>query len=191
MINIDINNGWRRPKFGLLRASKLYSWLSDEGSLSARIQRHFDNFNLRRVRQEPACAHPDEWELLRVRPRTQVIVREVILRDGDTSLIYAHTVVARDAERRAWRALRKLGSRPLAQLLFNDKTITPNALQFRHLNTAHPLMAKIRATLPALTRSLASQRYWARRRVFERDGQRLIVTEVFLHAITEGKYHAE
>jgi chorismate lyase len=183
---IDLNNGWRSPPIGLFRASKLFPWLTDSGSLSARIQQHFQRFNLVRLNQQLARAHADEAALLGVRVSTHVLVREVILRDGDTPLIFAHTVVARDAAQSAWYALRNLGTRPLAQLLFNDKRIESGALRYRHLNTTHPLMAKIKAALPAL----APQRYWARRRVFEKAGQRLIVTEVFLGAITEAKNHA-
>lgn len=183
MSNFYANNDWRSPPIGLFRASKLYPWLTDGGSLSARIQQHFAHFNLIRLNQKLAPPHADEVALLGVRMSSGVWVREVILRDGDTPLIFAHTVVARDAAQGAWHALRKLGSRPLAQLLFNDKQIVSGHLSFRHLNTAHPLMAKIKSALP----QLAPQRYWARRRVFEKAGQRLIVTEVFLSAITEAK----
>jgi chorismate lyase len=186
MSNFDATNGWRSPPIGLLRASKLYPWLTDSGSLSARIQQHFAQFNLVRLNQKLAPAHADEAALLGVRASTHVMVREVILRDGETPLIFAHTVVARDAAQSAWHALRKLGTRPLAQLLFNDKRIESGALRYRHLNTAHPLMAKIKTALP----NLVPQRCWARRRVFEKAGQRLIVTEVFLGAITEAKNHA-
>ncbi len=183
MSNIDANNGWRSPPIGLLRASKLYPWLRDSGSLSARIHQHFVNFNLIRLNQKLAPAHADEAALLGVRMSTGVLVREVILRDGETPLIFAHTVVTRDAAQSAWHALRSLGTRPLAQLLFNDKQIISGHLSYRHLNTVHPLMAKINAALP----QLKPRRYWARRRVFEKAGQRLIVTEVFLSAITEVK----
>ena len=186
MNDVDIKHGWRRPIFGLLQASLLHEWLRDEGSLSARIVNHFQHFNLVRLNLRLARPHADETALLRVRAQSYVLVREVILRDGTTPLIFAHTVVARGAVQSAWQQLRNLGTRPLAQILFNDPKISAGCLSFRHLNTAHPLMAKIKQHLP----TLKSQRYWARRRVFEKGGQRLIVTEVFLDAITEGNLNA-
>ncbi len=178
---IGDHSSWRSPPISLPRVSKLYQWLLDSGSLSARIGQHFARFNLIRLNQHLARPHADEAAVLGVRAGTHVLVREVILCDGEIPLVFAHTVVARDASQSAWHALRNLGTRPLAQLLFNDKQISSGELHFRYLNKDHPLMAKIRLNLPMQPH----YRYWARRRVFEKAGKRLLVTEVFLDAITK------
>lgn len=49
--------------------------------------------------------HADERRGLGLRHGETAIVREVLLRDGDTPLVFAHSVVARRDVRDIWRGL--------------------------------------------------------------------------------------
>ena len=169
---------WRQmPPQGELRA-----WLTDRGSLTARIIANVDDFNLQRLQQRLATPYHDERRALGLRQGELALVREVILRDGVTPLIFAHTAANPRDLRGAWRGLSKLGNRPLAEMLFHDPTVCRMAIEYKQLSPTHPL---IDATMAAtnLLRQLSPQHLWARRSVFLKNGRPLMVTEVFLRCL--------
>ena len=110
--------------------------------------------------------------------RRGVLVREVLLMEGATPLVFAHSVVCDRHVRGAWRALRGLGSRPLAELLYVDATITRLGMRYRIVTAHDALGRRVARALPHIAFPL-----WARRSVFRRRGRPLLVTEVFLPAI--------
>lgn len=98
--------------------------------------------------------------------------------EGEIPLVFAHSVVCNRHTRGAWRALRGLGSRPLAELLYVDARIMRLAMRYR-LVTAHDALGRrVQRALPQVAFPL-----WARRSVFRRHGKPLLVTEVFLPTI--------
>ncbi len=111
--------------------------------------------------------------------RQGVVVREVLLMEGDTPLVFAHSVVALAHTHGPWRAVTGLGSRPLAELLFADRGIVRQPLQFRIVVAEDPLGQRLRRALPDVRFPL-----WARRSTFYKEGSPLLVTEVFLPPIT-------
>ena len=158
----------------------LHAWLTAPGSLSWRIQARCAEFRVRRLRQERARPWLDETGLVGVPAGRHALVREVILANGDTPLIFAHSVTAVAHLNGPWRSLRGLGGRPLATMLFDDTRIQRRPLEYRKMNGRHPLYRRAAAVLPGLPAEL-----WARRSVFLFQGAPLLVTEVFLPAITE------
>ncbi len=153
----------------------LRAWLTDRGSLTERVVAHFPNFNLQRLKQDDSLPNRDERRELGLRLKELAVVREVLLRSADKPLIYAHSVVARRDLTGAWRGLSRLGNKPLAQMLFNDPTVTRLPMEYRKIDTRHPLYQRA-ATLFAIERNTL----WARRSVFWKQGRPLLVTEVFL-----------
>ena len=157
---------------------RLAAWLSAGGSLTAHIRRVGHDFRVRKLSQQCASALPEEKSVLG--RRHGVVVREVLLMEGDVPLVFAHSVVARTHTYGSWRAVRGLGSRPLAELLFADRGVKRQPLQYRTVVATDPLGQRILRALPNARFPL-----WARRSTFYKEGAPLLVTEVFLPTITE------
>lgn len=159
---------------------RLAAWLAADGSLTAHIRRVGHDFRVRRLAQHCAFALPEEAGVLG--HRSGIVVREVLLMEGDVPLVFAHSVVSHRRTRGPWRAIHGLGSRPLAELLFADRSVLRRPLRYRAVTAADPLGQRILQALPQTKFPL-----WARRSVFYKHGAPLLVTEVFLPAITELK----
>jgi chorismate--pyruvate lyase len=156
----------------------LHAWLTAPGSLSWRIQERCPAFGVRRLRQERALPYVDEAHLVGVPRGRHALVREVILRCGTQPVVFAHSVTRARHLLGAWRSLQRLGSRPLATLLYDDPRIERRPLAFRKLNARHPLYRRAAQHLPDVPKEI-----WARRSVFLLRGAPLLVTELFLPAI--------
>lgn len=156
----------------------MHRWLTDRGSLTARIVDHFPAFNLIRLQQQQQYPNLDERRHLDFRQGELAIVREVLLRSGDSPLVFAHSVVARRDLANAWRGLSRLGSRPLAEMLFHDPTVARLPMEYRKIDHRHALYRRA-----AEVASFPAQTLWARRSVFLKYDRPLLVTEVFLPAM--------
>lgn len=172
-------SGWTRHLPGNRR---LASWLAGEGSLTARIRQRCGAFQLRRVTQHIGAALPDERSSATLSDRQGVLVREILLMNGDEVLVFAHSVVARRHLMGPWRGLRSLGGRPLADMLYADRQVSRAPLRYCQLSAVDPLSIRLHKVLPDTPLPL-----WARRSVFKRHGAPLLVTEVFLPAILKLK----
>jgi chorismate lyase len=162
-------DAWRQmPPTGPLRA-----WMTDRGSLTARIVAHFPEFNLVRVGQQLTRPADDERRALHLRRGELAMVREVFLRAGKRPLVFAHTAVNPRDLAGAWRGLSRLGSRPLAEMLFHDPQVSRMPIEYRKLPKGHDLLRAGNIATAA----------WARRSVFLKHGRPLMVTEVLLPAL--------
>lgn len=148
------------------------TWLTERGSLTARLQASCSDFRVRLVRHgltRPLCDVADT--------ATRVPVREVILECGGEPVIFAHTVVSTATRGLLPLWLAGLGNRSLGSLLFSHPGFRRGAIEYRRLDQRHPLhrrAAGFAAVPPVL---------WARRSRHRLGGQEVIVTEVFLPAI--------
>ncbi|MEO8104247.1 MAG: chorismate lyase [Betaproteobacteria bacterium] len=166
------------PSHGDAEFGRLHPWLASRGSLTARIIEHFRRFNLVRIVQRAELPNVDERRELGLRDRELAVVREVLLRDGEAPLVFAHSVAARRDLRGAWRGLSRLGARPLADMLFNDLAVVRLPMEYRKLDARHPLYRRAQQVAPFAARAV-----WARRSVFLKNGRPLLVTELFLTAM--------
>jgi len=160
-------------------AGALRRWLTDRGSLTARLERHAGPVKVRVLFQGLRRPNRDEAFLFAA-PSARVLVREVLLLRGATPLVYAHTVVAPGALRGAWRGVAGLGTRPLGAALFADPRIARFPLRQKRLPLAHPLYRRAAAQLKTMPPSL-----WARRSIFAAGKSPILVSEVFLPAILD------
>ena len=173
-------DAWRSapPSHDDARFGALHPWLTSRGSLTSRLVAHFGQFNLVRVMQRAQLPNVDERRELGLRDRELALVREVVLRDGDTPLVFAHSLVARRDLRGVWRGLSRLGARPLAEMLFHDHSVARLPMEYKKLDSRHPLYRRARQVAPFAARAV-----WARRSVFLKQGRPLLVTELFLTAM--------
>ncbi|WP_323121719.1 chorismate--pyruvate lyase family protein [Burkholderia alba] len=171
--------GWRdTPRPGCSVAQK--DWLTRGGSLTAHLAR-LGAVAVRVTREIVAVPWSDEHTALARHPRTPVWVREVVLAVDGTPFVAAHSIAPLAASKGVWQAMRRLRTRPLAELLYRDPQVTRSALVSRRVIAGHPLFA---LAAHALTDGRpAPHAFVARRSVFERHGEPLMVTECMLPAL--------
>ncbi len=157
----------------------LRGWLTDPHSLTSRIRARCRHFSVQPLRQCVGRAERDEWSLLGCGTPRRVRVREVLLCADGQPVVFAHSVVRLGDVSGAWRLFAGIGTRPLGEALFADARIARSALSVRRLDVHHPLFRRVRAAGID-----ASSPLWARRSLFMRAGRPLLVTEVFLPAIS-------
>jgi chorismate--pyruvate lyase len=153
----------------------LHPWLTDRGSLTARLIAQAGNFSLRRIAQRRALPLRDEVRHLGFKRGEFAVVREVLLYTRGKPRVFAHSVAHLRDLRGAWRGLSRLGTQPLAEMLFHDPTVRRLPMEYRKLDARHPLVRRAAECL-ALPRGAL----WARRSVFLKRGRPLLVTELFL-----------
>lgn len=176
-------DAWRGapPSHADAQFGTLHPWLTSRGSLTARLIAHIAHvgqFNLVRLQQRAQLPNIDERRGLGLRDRELAIVREVLLRDGDSPLVFAHSLIARRDLQGAWRGLSRLGARPLAEMLFHDHAVTRLPMEYKKLDARHPLYRRAQQVA-----AFEAHAVWARRSVFLKQGRPLLVTEVFLDAM--------
>ncbi len=160
-------------------AGALRRWLTDPGSLTARLERHAGTIKVKVLFQGLRRVNRDEAFLFAA-PARRVMVREVLLLRGTTPLVFAHKVFAAGGLRGAWRGVAGLGNRPLGAALFADPRIARFPLRQKKLSRAHPLYRSAAAQLKKSPPPL-----WARRSIFAAGKSPILVSEVFLPAIND------
>ncbi len=151
------------------------TWLTDNGSLTRRLQLLRQGFQVRPLFVAYAKANPDEVGRVHKGYQQRVLIRDVQLLCGNAPAVFAHSVLPRASLRGKWRGLGRLGTRPLGATLFADARIARTRLEFRKLTRTHPLYRKAVAGMSPAPRLL-----WARRSVFRLGHAAILVTEVFL-----------
>ena len=155
------------------------SWLTRAGALTDGL-RELGELQLRVLRQTMLGPSPDERLAMNLNAGSCVHAREVCMSIDGTICVVARSVLTPRGVSGAWRTVRRLGKRPLADLLYNDRRVWRSHFEAARLNRFHPLGAiahRLVATDPQ-----APPTQWARRSVFWRDGQALLVAECFLPA---------
>ncbi|SMB21200.1 putative chorismate--pyruvate lyase [Sterolibacterium denitrificans] len=169
---------WRRHLRHPALSARQRGWLSDDGSLTARLRERSSSFAVQVLRQRILRPGADESAALQIAPREWAWGREVLLIADGVPRVFAHSLLARKHARGPWQLFARMGERPLGAALFADPRIARQPLRFRRLDARHPLY---RAAIRAAGIEAGSAPYlWARRSVFTRGGKLLMVCEVFL-----------
>lgn len=158
----------------------LRPWLSDRGSLTQRLKSRCGAFCVAPQATGLAHPNPDEYALLGMAHGTRAYVRDVLLLCDGIPVVFAHSVLPRLGLRGGWNSITRLGSRSLGEALFSDYSIERQPLAYRNVRRDHPLYRSV-----ASRQTLAVSSLWARRSVFCLNGHPLLVTEVFLPALSE------
>ena len=150
----------------------------DRGSLTARLVDYCgDGFSVRLVSLRRATPAFDEIVALGMQPRTQALVREVLLCCNDKPLVYARTIIPLSSMRGALRGLALLGNRPLGAVLFSDPSMTRQPVEVALLHASHVYHERIDG--------LTTEPVWGRRSVFTLKGEKLLVSEFFLPELVD------
>ncbi len=168
---------WRvAPLPGLSAAQK--DWLTRGGSLTAHL-RALGAVEVRVTHEGVARPWADESAALGLAPRAPVWVREVVLAVDGVPFVAAHSIAPLAASAGVWQAMRRLRTRPLAELLYSDSSVARSSLVSRRLTARHPLYRLAARAVEGLP----PHALVARRSVFERHGAPLMVTECMLPAL--------
>ena len=166
---------------GIATRDSLRDWLRAPGSLSRRLARLGERYEVQVLRQGVAPFRALERLALGLPPRGLTIVREVILRVDGEPLVWARSALHQRATTGPWRALKGLGARPLGHLLYEDHRISRSELQPRRLSrSGHTRRHAARQWLAATGTPLSPQMLWSRNSVFSRSGAQLRVMELFV-----------
>jgi chorismate--pyruvate lyase len=169
-------NRWRTRLPRWVCEAGLASWLVETGSLTARCIRLSRSFRVRLLYSGPGRPLADEGLAL-PGSGAPARVREVLLECDGVPVIFAHTTLAAAGKGRLGRWLAGLGSRSLGSLLFAHPGFRRGPIEFLRLDSRHELYRR------AAPFAEAAGRLWARRSWHELDGERVLVTEVFLPAV--------
>jgi len=150
----------------------LRRWLQATGSLTARLRAH-GQVRVQVISQGTQRLTPPESRAL---GQTSGHVREVMLWVDDQAAVWARSATSQRALRGPWKALKGLGTRPLAELLFNHQRVQRGPLH-RHAWCARgPEQSRARRGWP---QAQPRTPRWARASVFKHHGQALRVMESF------------
>ncbi|WKB53536.1 chorismate--pyruvate lyase family protein [Eleftheria terrae] len=165
---------------------RLRRWVTAGGSLTAHLQRACRQVTVQRLHQGASPMRRDEAHALRRERQRRAHAREVVLRCDAEPVVYARSVVAAHRVHGPWRALAGLGSRPLAQLLFQQPHIARSPLAYARVPRCGPLRRHIAAAWQAATDSpLPPAGLWARRSLFTKQRAPLWLMEVFSPRLAE------
>lgn len=164
-------------------------WLTDSGSLTLKLKRHCEQFQVIRAFQGSSSLHLSEQAPLQLRLRERIISRNVLLCCDQQPVVFGHTVTALSTLKRHWPFFNSLGQKALGLALFFNPLIERQAFEFTRLS-AHDMLYRLtdqslkaegfKITLP--------QHLWARRCLFthhQYPGSKMMVTEVMLPAVYE------
>jgi len=140
-----------------------FSWLTEEGSLTERLKKEFDNVKVEVVYEGVYLLDKKFY------------VREVILKSNDSPKIFARTLVKTKDLEEAWSSLKNLGDQSLATILFNSPDIKKTSVFYKEFFLDDSMFAHINSLSPIHKKSL-----WARRSSWEKQGASLELVEIFL-----------
>ncbi|AJC21847.1 chorismate--pyruvate lyase family protein [Pandoraea pulmonicola] len=155
-------------------------WLTRGGALTRHLAA-LGRVSVRVVAERVMPADADQCRAIGVPLRTPMWARDVILLVDGEPVVVAHSVTPLAYSRSVWQAMRRLRTRPLADLLYHDPAVSRSVLVSSPLGPRHLLHGRARHDArDPLVGANPRARLWARRSVFVRHGAPLLVTEAFL-----------
>ena len=159
------------------------AWLSDEGSLTARLkQRCPDTFSVRVLDETWLRPDPSEARLLGTPGGQKALLRQVHLLCGERLCVYARSVIPLTTLQGKHRRLQHLGDKPLGEYLFAQPQLKRARIEWSRLT---PDSALYRTALP----EGGNAPVWGRRSLFLLDRKPLLVAEFFLPVLFNGSCH--
>ncbi|MFC7411728.1 chorismate--pyruvate lyase family protein [Hydrogenophaga atypica] len=159
------------------------AWLFAGGSLTARLRAH-GTVEVVVVGQGASALWLAEQRDLNCRC---AYAREVILLFNGRAAVWARSVIPLPAFHGAWKSLACLGTRPLAELLFQGRSLDRDALVPHRLLRQGPVSRWVRQStvVAGHVDNPLVQPTWACSSVFWRRGQPLRVFEAFAPWVTQ------
>lgn len=160
-------------------------WLLDAGSLTSKLVAACGKpgFKVQLARHDWSRPLYSEQRLLGVRSGQRALTREVFLKCGEQSWVFARTLIPATSLRGAARRLARLGNRPLGAVLFAEPSTRRERMQLARLTPGQVLFehasAGMQPGMPSSS-SLGGAVLWGRRTLFYYANQPILVNEIFL-----------
>lgn len=180
--------GWLTRPLPLAQPKQKH-WLTRPGPLTQGLRR-FGNLDLTVLRETIDQPLADEKVALEIADKAPVWIREVSISINGVPCVVARSLTDLVSSRGRWRGIRQLGTRPLADLLYDEPSVLRSPFQYTRLGSGigsrmgspHGLQQALRVSqalglTPAFLHTL-----FARRSLFVRHGKKLLVSECFLPA---------
>lgn len=181
---------WRQQRYmprGLIPPS-VESWLFDAASLTQRLRQVCQGrFQVRVVSQQRVRPLRDERIALRMRDHEHALVRMVYLLCDGQPWVFARTVIPLRTLSGAQRRLGRLGTKPLGEVLFADRSMRRSEVEVARLAPGGKLFGLIATGTTAggaINLAQQPQQIWGRRSVFYLQDKPLLVSEIFLPALS-------
>src|SRR5690606_30733638 len=113
-------------------------WLFRPGALTAGL-RQLGQVQLRVINEQAIGLHPDEAWMLRREVRSPVWVREIMMSIDGVDSVFARSFTPLQASHGLWQGMRRLRSRPLADMLYHNPQITRSPFFACRLHRQNPL----------------------------------------------------
>lgn len=170
------HSGWHSAAPPSLASHQKF-WLFRPGALTAGLRR-LGRVDLRVEREKADGLHGAEAWMLARPARSEIWLREICMAIDGTDCVFARSFTPLAASHALWQGMRRLRTRPLADMLYHDPQIIRSPFFVCRLHRQHPLYRSMRLHLGAACPSPRS--VLARCSVFWRLGQPLLVAEAFL-----------
>lgn len=159
------------------------NWLKTPGSLTARLKSQCPNLEVVVLSEQFEVPLLSESQKLGLQYNEEAWVRCVALKCQNHNWIYARTIIPDLNPQNPWQELKSLGNKPLGEVLFDMPSIKRSPFEFSKDTLAYwpYLMNHLN------NQTLAYKPSFARRSVFKQNGAPLLLTEVFLPALTDHK----
>ena len=175
----DTDQRWRRtPPPALSHTQK--DWLMRPGALTSAL-RQVGKLELRVLTEKVRSLPREDSRLVGLPAGQPVWVREIAMRLDGVDCIVARSLTPLRASHGVWQGIRRLRTRPLADMLYHDVSIQRSDFEVARLARRSALLQTVRHNLSFP----AARPLLARRSVFWRNGQALLVSEAFLPAFWE------
>jgi len=176
--------GWLAAPPPSLTPAQKY-WLMRPGVLTAGLRKQ-GTVRLRVLNEYAQGASLDEARGLGIATASPVWVREILMSVDGVDSVVGRSLTPLAASHGVWKRMRRLSTRPLADMLFHDRTVERSAFACRRLSWPVPFHATVQDIQHEPIAAL-----WARRSVFWRHKQPLLVAECFLPAFWNGGIAAD
>lgn len=170
--------GWRNTVPPVLPSSHKY-WLLRPGALTAGL-RALGRMQLRVLREYASGLPADEAPALGLPARSPVWVREIVMSIDGVDCVAARSLTPLAASHGVWQGMRRLRTRPLADMLYHDRSIVRTPFAVARVRASMPLYRAVRLAWADAAAAVARGTLLARRSAFWRHGQPLLVAECFL-----------
>ena len=170
---VGIPSLWDKPDKFVIPSLYLKNWLLDTGSLTERLQSQCTSFHLTIIGQQQSHITPEEFQ--RVRASQQQFspkewqVREVILWGDNQPWVFARSIIP---QRLCESDFINLNTKPLGQLIFNDKRFERMPFEVTNMCPSKTFQAQLHLS--------TEMDLWGRRSVFNFENLKMSVSEVFL-----------
>ena len=173
MLFHELQQYWyqRSQLFNERAPDEINSWLFDHSSLTARLVRSCQRFNVKLISQRVERPSLDERKALMLGNAESALIRQVYLYCDAVPVVYARTVIPLSTLTGPQRCYANLGNRPLGAMLFADRSMRRDQVMVTCLHPEQALYTKIAET---------GDDIWGRRSVFRVGGKPLLVSEFYL-----------